>query len=202
MNDDMDSIKRVSIVSHGPDSVEFKGLTEEEVEKMQGMLGGGYYVRGDNGRLSFTHGWQPQPHPFEDTEMLPFWRRPTPSEGERATTPELFELEKLEDHTLPSISIQHLCGYHYSEEGYQRNARTLESFGFECMRSRRGDDGRYWEIWYLPGLWAVEGELKKMVGKIRDRQNALELALDFIRTQVSFGTLDVCVQRLAMPNPD
>lgn len=142
---------RVRIQAHGQNLIEFAGLTPEEVEKMEGMCGGGYWAKGDGkGRLSFFPGWQPAPNPVKDKEMLPFWRKPR--DREWATTIEFIELEQLSDLHSSSIIVQHLCGYDYSVEGYQHNAQVLESFGFECLRSRRGNDGKYWELWFLPGL--------------------------------------------------
>lgn len=45
---------------------------------------------------------------------------------------------------------------------YAKRAALLEEAGFECLRSRRGKDGRIWEHWYLPGKWSAEGPIKGM----------------------------------------
>lgn len=58
-----------------------------------------------------------------------------------------------------AITIQHVCGYDYSDDFYRENAKKLESYGFICCRSNRGSEGRFWEIWFLPGLWMAEGDL-------------------------------------------
>jgi hypothetical protein len=104
---------------------------------------------------------------------------------------------------MPSIIIQHLCGYHYTPENYKRQAEYLESLGFECLRSRRGADARYHELWLLSGLWSAKGGLKESLGNGGSYGNKeLNKAVKFLCRNASFGTLDVSFQRAAMPNPD
>ena len=109
----------------------------------------------------------------------------------------------------PAFMVSHLCGYNYSEEGYRRNAGLLESYGFSCMRSQRGEDGKFWETWYLPGAWAAEGELKIAVlrqgaqstherGSLARQQEETSNVVSFLCANVSFGSLDVTAQRAAM----
>ena len=43
---------------------------------------------------------------------------------------------------------------------YDRRAESLARAGFDCMRSRRGLDGRIWEHWYLSGRWAARGPIE------------------------------------------
>lgn len=45
---------------------------------------------------------------------------------------------------------------------YAKRALLLENAGFACLRSRRGEDGRIWEFWYLPSKWSAEGPIKGM----------------------------------------
>ena len=61
------------------------------------------------------------------------------------------------EHPDPSIYVQHIAGY---RDDYRKSADLMESVGFECLRSRRGKDGKYWEVWYLPGMWFAKGQLK------------------------------------------
>lgn len=56
-----------------------------------------------------------------------------------------------------SFYVQHPGGFH-GKSG--EVVRKLEAVGFEALRSRRGEDGRVWAIWYLPGAWAAKGSLK------------------------------------------
>lgn len=186
---------RVSGTSRAPGDhrINISGLTELEQERLEGALLGQWWVTGAGGRLQFSPAREPAPAPTED-EMMPQWRKPQDGDGTEQYQTELFGDMELTGRSS-SILIQHLCGYSYTPEGYKANAEFLESCGFACMRSRRGDDGRYWEIWFLPGLWAARGRLKEAIyGKQEAHQ--LRFALRFLRRHISFGTLDIVVQRL------
>ncbi|MEK7579083.1 MAG: hypothetical protein AAB460_00935 [Patescibacteria group bacterium] len=201
----MSNLERVHVAMssqmRGDDNeITFRGLSDEEVERLQGMLQGQWWVSGNhaNGRLRFSGGWLPAPDPVTDEAMEPFWRRyepqhpPTPHQQVMLTSKTSWK------HSSPHFSIQNLCGYNYSRENYARNACLLETYGFVCLRSRREEDGKYWEIWFLSGLWAARGELQK---NLRERDD-VEGAISFLCRTVQFGTLDVAVQRAAMPSPD
>jgi len=98
----------------------------------------------------------------------------------------------------PSIIIQHLCGYNFSDPGYKAAADSLEMFGFECLRSRRGLSGKYWELWLLPYLRAAKDRLRDAIDFRTETESQVKAAVSFLCCHVSFGTLDVCVQRAAM----
>lgn len=180
------------------------GLTEDEQQKLEGVItAGNYWVkRNEDGRLRFVPAHEPLPDPIKDEEMLPFWRRFDPRKPGLQTT--LFDEERLTGFCSPSIIIGSLCGYNYTPEKYKEEAERLESYGFSCMRSERGDDGRYWEHWSLCGLFSARGDLKDVLVRFERRNDKvkLEAAIEFLRHNVSFGTLDVCVQRLAMVMDD
>lgn len=55
--------------------------------------------------------------------------------------------------------VHHITGY-AGQEYYKGRADLLESAGFVCLRSEKGKDGKYWEVWYLPGAYAAEGPIK------------------------------------------
>ncbi len=183
------------ITSWGRDSMTISGILEEDQERVTACLqAGAYWIRVRDGKLEIVESWEKLPDPINDEKMLPFWRKPTEAE---TTQLELFEMGMVGEHDSPSISIQHLCGYDYSPENYRMQTEKLESYGFECLRSRRGLDGKYWEVWFLSGLWAAKGDLKEKIGSHKGK-NALKTATSFLGQHVSFGTLDVSVQRLAM----
>lgn len=188
----------VHVTSYKPSDdghITLAGLTSEEVERMQGMAIGHWWVKGGDGRLEFAPAHEPAPAPTEDG-MLPEWRTPLKEEGSERYQGELFEPMVQWRHQDPSILIQHLCGYSYTPQAYKEYAELLEGCGFACMRSRRGDNGHYWEAWFLPGLWAAQGRLKEaLYGK--SKEHKMRFALKFLREQVSFGTLDIAVQRYA-----
>lgn len=94
-------------------------------------------------------------------------------------------------------------------ENYVRESEKLTSYGFIQLRSKREEDGGYWEIWYLPGVWCAKGDLKKIVDDIttkaktwedphgrRKDKECFKAVLEFLRRNASFGTLDVSIQRL------
>lgn len=187
---------RVSGYGHTPQGskVEFSNLTELEVERLQGTLLGQWWARGNNGRLEFAPAREPAPAPTED-DMLPGWHAPREGEGTEQYQRELFDAQRFGGE-YASIQIQHLCGHHYTANGYKRNAEFLESCGFICMRSRRGDDGKFWEVWYLSGLWSAKGRLKEALRGI-PKEFQINSALEFLAKNASFGTLDVASQRIA-----
>ena len=150
-----------------------------------------------NGRLEVVRRSEELPSPSEDEEMLPFWRRATPETQQL----QLFEVQ-LAEHSMPSIIIQHLCGYCYSPENYKRQAQKLEEYGFQCLRSRRGDDARYWELWFLPSLWSAQGRLKDAVESKKGDKKKVDEAVAFLCGNVQFGTLDISFQRAAMMMDD
>lgn len=192
---------RVSSFGGREGSFELKGLTREEMSSMEGMALGHRWVRvGEDGRLATVDSRLPLPKPYEDEEMTPFWNRPiseSPIQLEMAET--FFSGAR---NQFSSIMIQSLCSYSYSVESYATYAKILESYGFECLRSRRGEDGKFWEIWLLPSLWFAKGELaifleelEKKGQKTNDEET--QEAVCFLARNVIFGTLDVCIQRLA-----
>lgn len=188
--------EEVRVSEYGKDHLTIKGLTEEESERLQGALLGQWWVTGTGGgRLRFSPTREPVPSPAVDDDMAPFWR--TCASGSSAIQMELLDPERMRSTFSPSIIIGHLCGYYFTPEKYKTEAAKLESWGFSCLRSRRGDDGRFWESWYLPGLWAAKGDLRDSLGVGIDKDD-LEKAVKFCSRHVSFGTLDIVVQRLAM----
>lgn len=195
---------KISVPSYGGDSITVKGLQPDEVDKLTASMRGGHHwvKRGDDGRLETTPSYEPRPEPTEDLDMAPWW----PNREEIGNVQiEMFSPPELADrlkYASPSISIQHLCGYSYTPENYRRYAHLLESYGFECMRSRRDSaSGQYWEVWFLPGLWVAKGDLAEAAPRSYkgdgDGTKQLNKAISFLCSHIAFGTLDVSVQRMA-----
>ena len=198
---------RARVSMSGPDKIEITGLTREEVELIEGAIrSGAYWISQCGGRISARSAFEKLPGPAEDEDMRPFWRRPVADE--RESTGLLFDIEGgLPKHGMPSFWIQSLCGHYYTPERYDEAAQTLTSFGFECLRSQRGRDGCFWEVWYLPGFFAADGKLKEFItghGYDRrdrlDREDIFRIGV-FIFERAPFGTLEVTTQRLAMGPP-
>lgn len=214
MCDTNDKKVKVHVSGYGNGNITLSGIPKSDEERVYGALDvGNYWLRNAGGQIVLHPAYEPLPR-ATDVEMLPFWRHPTSHEKANGYT--LFEMEEI-GFSSYSISIQHLCGYYYSEEAYKRYANILESYGFACMRSRRGDDGKYWEIWYLPMLLLAQGDLGETIESHKKAMRAtpgfdplnadvgkklLKIALELISRNVQFGTLDVSVQRMCMPNPD
>ncbi len=73
----------------------------------------------------------------------------------------------------PSCIVQHIGA---GGGGYVNCYHRIVSVGFVLLRSPRGAEDRYWEMWYLPGMWALEGELK---GE-KDRQKLVRWLFDHV----------------------
>ena len=58
-----------------------------------------------------------------------------------------------------SIYIQHPQGYD-GDNRYRETTKKLEEAGFIRLRSEKDKEGKYWEIWYLPGPWAARGRIE------------------------------------------
>ncbi|OGI90408.1 hypothetical protein A2911_00245 [Candidatus Nomurabacteria bacterium RIFCSPLOWO2_01_FULL_40_15] len=189
----------------GVGEVTLSGIPEDLLEKVEGTTFGQYWMTIKDGKLVFSPTREPLPDPVADEEMLPFWRRYDERPGHLQEM--LFDLER--QIGSPSFIVSSLCGYHYTPEDYRRNAELLMSYGFVCMRSQRGADGKYWEQWHLSGAWAAKGELKETIeawrrtgDKNRDlakqTKDEIRKIISFLCRNVSFGSLDVVVQRAAM----
>lgn len=139
---------------------DINGLDSRELDLLKGAMHGHQWVTCQKGRLKNVPAYDPLPGPAQDEALMPFWSRPIPDEGVQLS---LFSFEPVPAWSSPSITISHLCGYHYSEENYRQQAQNLAHWGFVCMRSQRDDSGQFHEHWYLPGLWAAKGELKLVI---------------------------------------
>jgi hypothetical protein len=206
----MKTKSRIRITHFGGSSGSFhlSGVSEDEMDRLRGVMQGHSWFRmSDEGQNSaFVWTYDSLPEPVTDSEMLPFWRRATTDEIKKFCSEPTFTqitFDDYRDHSLPSISIAHLCGHYYTENSYRENAEKLISYGFVCLRSQRDLSGQYYEIWYLSSLYSAKGDLEAAI-KIgpQDQKSGLDRALEFLKLTVVFGTLDVSIQRLAMPNPD
>jgi hypothetical protein len=200
-----DSGSKIRVSSSGQmsrgegNSISIDGLEPGELRNFEGAMHGHFWVTASpQGRLRAIPTYKDLPDPVDDPLMLPFWRLPTMGVE---TQLKMVSIEPLPDFCLPSITIQHLCGYNYTAEGYVDQAKVLQRWGFQCLRSRRGKSGVYWELWLLPCLSAAEHELKSAIEAVSKKGEAglhkkhhLDAAVGFLCSRVSFGTLDVSVQ--------
>jgi hypothetical protein len=92
----------------------------------------------------------PKPKTVYDKDVAPLWTK---------GPVELKKRSGKGDGTcgLRSFYVQHIGGY---DGDYRKKAQRMVLAGFSVLRSRRGSDGKFWEIWYLSGEWAAEGEIR------------------------------------------
>jgi len=194
--------KNIYISSQNGDKLSLSNLTEKEKEYLVGMVNNHFWVTVTDGRLEMIPRREELPPPAKDETIMPFWMPENPPKGKQV---KLFEIEMYE-HLGPSICIQHLCGYYFTPENYKIQAELLESYGFSCLRSRRGTDGLFDEVWLLSSLWSAEGEMKEVLTCPEDlRSNdkkGIDAAVSFLCRKTRFGTLDIAFQRASMPMPD
>jgi hypothetical protein len=171
-----------------------------EIEALEGMVNGAQWVKGDKSAGALTiDAYKALPVPQDDPLLPPQWQR---SEGTIA-----HGSARLVDHVSPdegwhspSFVVQHLCAYGFTVEKYRAEAVKMQQLGFECLRSRRSRDGKFWELWFLPGSWAAKGALAEQLKLARehDWKAQSRVIMDYVQKHVVAGTTDVCVQRLAM----
>jgi len=186
----------------GSCDVTIGGLTREEKDTVESSMLGAHWIRKNHetGRLDSVNYFKPLPAPADDT-LLPWWReQPKTQRMMFATAPD----EPPNYKWNASIVIEHLCGYNYTPERYKLAAERLESYGFHCLRSRRGAEGRFWEQWVLH-LFEAAGDLRAHLKEperdwVNDNEETQKKAVEYLRTNVpySFGSLSLQHQVLAM----
>lgn len=185
----MEQTQPIRIACWAPSKLEIVGFLQTEKEAMEGAVLGANWIKVSQGRLESSPAYLPLPTPVEDPIVHAYWAK-----GGRQLT---LNFEHLPEHSSPSILIHSLCGYNYTKENYRIQAQRLESYGFDCCRSKRGKVGSIAELWYLCGLILAQGELKVLIDKLESTKQ-LQAAINFLCSHVSFGALDVCTQRAAM----
>ena len=170
--------------------------TEEEINKIRAMLLGTVWITGwGEGKIKTVDKYDQVTH-FDDPLIPPQWQSEFGS-----VPPKWAETLTDDDKTgwhSPNFYIKHLFG---ENKAYAK----VQSWGFECMRSRRGEDGKFWEAWYLPGDWAAKGELAKYIATLGPKiewHEKTRLICHWIAERVCFGSMEVAVQRMALANPD
>lgn len=198
--------KKLTVPTYGCGELKLEGIKDtNELDIILGSLRGGHHwIRlGENGHIEHVPSYEKLPKPTKDKEMLPFWKKKKVNTQMRLSD-HTVEPDDYSQHSFPSITIQSLCGNYYTDNGYVRQAKLLERYGFVCLRSQRGNGGEFWELWFLPSISFAKGSLHKAIEKSNKNDEKLktQVAVEFLRTHASFGTLDISVQRLAMPSPD
>ena len=184
--------QKARIESYGAGKVTIKNLLQQEIELLQGLIMGTMRIECVGGTIAGTSRFTELPAPEDDPVIGPHW-------GVNTKYSNLEAQDMPQDVHSAHISIQHLCGYNWTEQGYKKEAIKLESFGFKCLRSHRGQSGQCWEVWYLPYLGAAQGDLKQAIKRAGPQEKEqVKAAMTFLAKTVSFGSCDVSIQRLAM----
>jgi len=184
---------------NGDCSITISG-TKAEIDQLRQMMCGAAWVRQADVGVVSVNRFEPLPAPEADPLLAEHWQR-----SEKQPSQTVVNHASPGGYHSPGYYASHLCGYGWTPERYAQECRRFTSFGFQCMRSRRGEDGRIWEVWYLPGNWAARGELKKFVeDQPKDLDwDAMSLrVVHFLCRNGSFGSLDVTCQRAAMSMDD
>ena len=120
-----------------------------------------------------------RPFLMEDPKIEEIWKEPIQTE----LFPRTLAVKKEENF---SIYIQHISGY---GGNYEEKKEKLKKHGFSCLRSLRGSDGLYWEIWYLCSKWAFKGHLK---------ENSTKEILDWVITEIKPGQIEISGKKWAL----
>jgi len=146
----------------------------EDLSAFEAALNSHQWVRQKDGKLETAPAHRNPPILF-DKDIDPIWNGKSVK-----VRPLRLPEEKPSEYRQRSFYIQHIAGY---SGGKEKKAQRLILSGFEVLRSRRSlRDGKCWEVWYLPGAWAAEGELDG-----RSEEKIKQWILDVIRP----GTLEL-----------
>lgn len=154
----------------------------EDLADFETMLGSHKWIRQNEYEELESAPAHIDPPILFDKDIDPIWH------GKPATIRQLREAEKkdINVYTHRSFYVQHIAGY---DGDRFRKAQKLVLCGFSVLRSKRGINGKCWEIWYLPGAWAAEGEL---------RNKSEDKILDWLIHEIRLGTIDLSGQSLGL----
>lgn len=187
---------RAAMTKKGRDGdceIAITGLTPREFEMFEGFLHGTQRIElNREGRLKSLPVYAEAPGPMRDPLLVDFWPlNPPPYQLK------IWKYDEIHDYSFPSLIMQHVGAM---GDDYRNQASTAISFGFQPLRSPRGLDGRYWEIWYLPFFEAAKGELAEHIKTLKGKPVSEQVTsvVQFLCRNVRFGTLNVDVQRAAL----
>ncbi len=127
---------------------------EEDLAAFEAMLGTHKWIRQNKyGELETAPAHRDPPLLYDES-IDSIW------DGKPARIRQLKEAEKKHEKifTDRSFYVQHIAGY---SGGFSEKAQRMFINGFVPLRSKRSNrDGKCWEVWYLSGAWAAEGELR------------------------------------------
>lgn len=162
---------RVIVERHNEDGtheITLRGSKDDMAQIAGALQYGMKWVRiTASGVLQSTDVYTRLPDPIDDPELQDIWRHVPLSEDAPVQMrlfyddPAMREPAREWSKNNRAIYLQSISGY-AGREAYVERAKQLEAAGFVCLRSRRGDSGRYWEIWYLPSPAHGRGPIEAM----------------------------------------
>lgn len=196
--------------SYGDSTITIAG-TKEECDLVRSMLLGVRWLRcSKTGEAQTVESYDEIPPPGEDPDIPPQWTVKVPPVGQ-ATEADLEKATRERIKMSVNVGPMHLpdASWHYPSfylthpaaggGSYREEARKLFAFGFECLRSRRGADGKFWEVWYLPGKWRAQGPLADAIKTAGDDWLKItDAVVGWMCRNVNFGTLNVAIQQAAL----
>lgn len=133
--------------------------TKEEIEVLKSAMLGVTWVRANGRNKIVEHKYhKDMPPPRTPDPMLWDIWGPQTQRGEyiQNVHPKRGNRKRF----YPNVYVQHIGGFGGTKQ-YERNFEILTESGFSCLRSRRGKDGQYWEIWLLSDAIFADGPLKE-----------------------------------------
>jgi hypothetical protein len=200
-NDTRQPLRRNGIVqgARGAEcGITFSGLTGKELEAFEAFEAGASYLRVVGGRLHAYRAYEALPDAECDPLLAPHW-------GERGQLKHFGGLPPGEGWHSPALIVT-AVGAGGRGGDARRSQKSLSECGFVCLRSQRGDDGKYWEQWVLHFMAAAKGLLESHLDAWskdsgpRDWWAAAEEAARFLTRdlRIAYGSLDITIQRWAL----
>lgn len=189
---DREHVARVTKVYRTPDAnhaeITIAG-DDDDIRAIELMLMGVGWVRRGVSNLEVSDAYHTPPGPIEDPKLAEHWPVDKPVVPPSVQYSLFVDEEEHEKQAranrkldFRAIYVSSVTAYAGGNDVYSVRAKKLEDGGFVCLRSRRGSDGKYHEVWYLPSCTSAEGELK---GK------TTEEIVDWVMRYVGAGSISV-----------
>ncbi|MBP9821800.1 MAG: hypothetical protein KBC98_02875 [Candidatus Pacebacteria bacterium] len=196
-----DNKSPIRISSYGAGGVSISGISEDDQNNIRAAIDHGNVwirVNPETGVLESTSAFEPLPEPYEDAQMWPHWGPPFLEKTEMHLLPKTVTLDERPEAfsaCSPCLYISNLC-LDGKYEFYKDRAKIMESYGFSCLRSRRGMSGNFTEVW-LSSLLGAKGEFRNAIHGIEGNDKQIEAATKFFQ-HIGFApaTLDVSMMRM------
>lgn len=132
--------------------------SEIDAQHVQAALDSRQWVRMKDGNVVIARP-DPEPTMSEHDRLVAGSAAPCFPPNDNARMTLRMPAEPGKESWSPGCYVKHLGAYQ-RENHYERWYKLMISIGFSLLRSPRGPDNKIWEVWYLPGMFALEGQLK------------------------------------------